>query len=109
MVDSRESQSPLPRRRQERSLVTSRHRSTEPTPIDHPGPRPQRHHLGWPKHSPKALQAPPIDCKTRNGGAISVSTSGSDFTNAATRLETPRPTNPLFRSLPGDVNPVLAG
>jgi hypothetical protein len=89
------------RGRQERSLVASRHRSTEPAPIDRPGIRPQRHHLGTGLSTRKALRAPPIDCQLETAAPISVPDSGSDFTNAATGSRHSHPTNPLFKSLLG--------
>ena len=46
LADPRQPQSPLPRRRQQRSMAPSPHRGAEPAPIDHPGPRTHRHELG---------------------------------------------------------------
>ena len=42
----RQPQSPLPRRREERSLASSPQRRVEPAPPARDGPNPHRHHLG---------------------------------------------------------------
>jgi hypothetical protein len=59
LADARKPESPLPRRHQERPLATPPRRSAQPTPTDHPGPRPHRHHLG------PGLSAGPRPCYPR--------------------------------------------
>src|SRR5271163_2450916 len=101
LADPQQSQSPLPRRGQKRSLAASPIRGIEPAPTHHDGPEPHRHHLGHrlTRPSPGVLPAAKSSATLKTAGRPLLSTFGSDFTLPHDDSRRPAP-NPLIQQTP---------
>src|ERR1700738_980956 len=97
LADPQQSQSPLPRRGQKRSLAAPPSRRPEPAPTHHDGPQPHRHHLGHrlTRPSPGVLPAAKSSAMLQTAGRPLLSTFGPDFTTPHDGSRAPAP-NPLI-------------